>query len=192
MATPISLNSDSLRAAYKAKASETQDETQLVIWAYLEAEAAAGRKLRQEPAPLRAAPLDAPLVEFTYRNHEGKISRRRVRPRAFEILDNEHYRGMWGFRAWDCDRQAERTFAFDHIVGAASPAVVAMQKQSKAICDGLVEELTAAEEEIRSLRALFDRFGPGAPGPLRREILCQYGLKDWQLSAAKPQEEKEQ
>jgi len=62
-------------------------------------------------APLRQAIEAGVVVEFEYRNAEGRFERRRVEPLRLESQDAEHY-----LRGWCMLRDAMRTFRLDRML----------------------------------------------------------------------------
>lgn len=67
------------------------------------------------PTPPAPAP-PRPLVVL-YRNWEGKEEERRILPTAIRWGSNQwHETPQWLIDVWDCDKQAERTFALNGII----------------------------------------------------------------------------
>lgn len=66
-----------------------------------------------DPEPAQAErPLPPEVVEIDYTNWQGKRSTRRIIPGAFRWGSNEwHPTPQWLLDAYDCEKQAERTFA---------------------------------------------------------------------------------
>lgn len=64
------------------------------------------------------APLDNQLMVFTYRNHEGKVAVRKVRPNGTLWFGKTkwHPEEQWFLPAYDTERKAMRDFAFKDIM----------------------------------------------------------------------------
>lgn len=56
------------------------------------------------------------LVRIEYTNHKGTRSWRHIRPIEMVFGSTQwHPRAQWLLRAWDVDKQAERTFAMSDV-----------------------------------------------------------------------------
>lgn len=57
------------------------------------------------------------IVTFTYTNHRGITAERHVHPIALEYLvaPGYYYPAGWFLRAYDIDKEAERSFALSNI-----------------------------------------------------------------------------
>lgn len=60
--------------------------------------------------------MQTDVVTFTYKNHRGETSVRLVRPIMIAFGANAFHREpQWLLRAWDLNKEAERTFAMKDI-----------------------------------------------------------------------------
>lgn len=50
-------------------------------------------------------------IKILYKNHRDEIYWRRVIPLRLKFEDTPHHKQQWIFRAYDIDKQAERSFA---------------------------------------------------------------------------------